>query len=514
AVAALPASELRAAAGHPVRALRRAQAAAFGGSAWVCAAVAESRLGARLGTQEQEAFALSALRWVCQQQDELQDPRRVTMVVDGMAEMHDADSSFACAGKTAKSMLRAVEAYRQTTITFAGDEQFDVNVDGIKGLFRDDATIPAGVQIFVPYDQTYELSVQTKPATIRIAERGGGLSLDRLIYEGKQLGNCLEGNFLSQAKYVSRARDQSSSFWSMTVLRKDIFRSRWKRFYKRCYRPRTRGKTVDLPPPHEQGKLNTDGVPAPWKLRVSVQDAEMPPESRRLAWQLYRSNFYDYTRGEQWSKSNQLQQMQALGDAHALNHVLRCLDPGIRRRCDSGYGRPETMAEFSPDSVPEHVYNEIAERAKQEGGKAQEFLDNLQGMAGMKEGGFETFPEARFYELCEENETLWHEVAVNARGRPLGDWQGPRGAEQQGDAARGPDRGHFPYIDEQAALVDELRLDEVLRLRHRRSERRHPKWIEKAYQAKPRHEKYLHQRAISLDEIKERMGVLKQGIAV
>jgi len=121
---------------------------------------------------------------------------------------------------------------------------------------------------------------------------------------------------------------------------------------------------------------------------------------------------------------------------------------------------------------------------------------------------------ARFYELCEEKEILWHDVAVNTRGRPLGGQQGPRGAEQQGDAARGPDRGHFPYIDEQAALVDELRLDEVLRLRHRRNERRHPKWIEKAYQTRQRHKKYLHRRAINLDEIKERMGVLKQGIGV
>ena len=47
------------------------------------------------------------------------------------------------------------------------------------------------------------------------------LSLKRLIYEGQQLNNCLENKRDSQLKYVMRARQRVSSFWSFTISRAD-----------------------------------------------------------------------------------------------------------------------------------------------------------------------------------------------------------------------------------------------------------------------------------------------------
>jgi len=216
--------------------------------------------------------------------------------------------------------------------------------------------------------------------------------------------------------------------------------------------------------------------------------------------------------------------MRSSSEPSAVNLVLRCIDPGVRRQCDSGLGRPEVTQQWPdqgqdkekkgvqhwPNDIPKHVYNLFAAEAK---GDAAEFLRALENKKGEREG-VEAFPVGRLYELCEEKEIMWHDVMVDPRGKPLSP-RPPRGADgSQGATGGGTDRGRFPYIDEQASLVDELRLEEVLRLRHRRSERRHPKWIEKAYQCRQRHKKYLHRRAINNDEVKERMGVLKQGLGV
>ena len=52
------------------------------------------------------------------------------------------------------------------------------------------------------------------PKTIRVEEI---LSLKRLIMEGNKLDNCLEDRRSSQVKYVLRARQRTSSFWSFTI---------------------------------------------------------------------------------------------------------------------------------------------------------------------------------------------------------------------------------------------------------------------------------------------------------
>jgi len=183
-------------------------------------AACDARLAQALGTPADESFTHAVLFWVCQQQDNFKERRGVTLALDYMKEMRDVDPSFSCSGKTVKSIMRSREIYQCTTLTFAEGEQFQRNPEGIRGFFRQDASIPLGTKIVVPYDGLYSVTANTprlvKPVTVRISEVR---SLRRLIYDGEQLGNCLRSDRFSQLKYVSRARDQSSSFWSMTILR-------------------------------------------------------------------------------------------------------------------------------------------------------------------------------------------------------------------------------------------------------------------------------------------------------
>lgn len=89
----------------------------------------------------------------------------------------------------------------------------------------------AGSEVYVPYDGIHELGGPSKViagkeieppqpgcgrATVRVQEID---SLARLVFEGEQLGNCLENKYSSQVKYVTRARQRAASFWSLTVQR-------------------------------------------------------------------------------------------------------------------------------------------------------------------------------------------------------------------------------------------------------------------------------------------------------
>mmetsp|Transcript_117740 Transcript_117740/g.375323 ORF Transcript_117740/g.375323 Transcript_117740/m.375323 type:complete len:196 (+) Transcript_117740:379-966(+) len=137
-----------------------------------------------------------------------------------MTEMFDLDAGLSLVGKTAKSMTRSREAYLLTNIAFAEGEQFSPNPEGINGFFRDSVAIPPGTQVFIPYyvGNCVVSGSVCGVVTVRISEI---LSWDRLKYEGVKLGNCLKDDVFSQLKYASRVSDQSSSFWSMTILRED-----------------------------------------------------------------------------------------------------------------------------------------------------------------------------------------------------------------------------------------------------------------------------------------------------
>lgn len=215
---------------NPVHALRRAQVSALGGAAWVGDAAVTSRLGRGLcQNADAEAFAQSVLLWASDQAElgALKEPTEVKLALDWACEMHSIDAAFTMATRTAKSVAEATEAYDLASIEFDDDERFQTNAHGVVGMFLQNATIPKGTAFAVPYDDEYNGGVGeyrlggkgqkgSWPMDVQVREV---LSLRRLIYEGEQLGNCLENKRSSQLKYVQRARQRVSSFWSLTYSR-------------------------------------------------------------------------------------------------------------------------------------------------------------------------------------------------------------------------------------------------------------------------------------------------------
>ena len=138
--------------------------------------------------------------------------------------MRRSDDGYSAAGRTPKTVAEQMDAYALSSTVFDDDEAFLPNPRGIKPLFLEGAVIPRS-NVTVPYDEPYnfghgpyELGPGTDrgaaPKTVRVEEI---LSLKRLIYEGDQLDNCLEDRRSSQVKYVMRARQRVSSFWSFTL---------------------------------------------------------------------------------------------------------------------------------------------------------------------------------------------------------------------------------------------------------------------------------------------------------
>jgi len=285
---------------------------------------------------------------------------------------------------------------------------------------------------------------------------------------------------------------------------KDIFKSRWKRFYKRCYRPRKLGNNVDAPTPHpQQASGFPDGVPSPWKLNYSLgnfPEGNIPQDMRRGAANTYRANIGAY-----------LRPIELAREGTAQDVILRCLDAGRRRGAasNSGYGRLEArwgrtavsesessstrhMGQEVYDDTDDHVPNHILtlQRHQRSTGDQQE---------AEREPFTTQFQFRRLYELCEEKEIVWD-----------GGLNDPRRLDASDSGAGG--RGHFPYIDEKAGLLDELMLKDILRLGHRTNSRRHPKWTEIQFWYKKWHRQYLRRREMLKDEVKSRMGVLKQAL--
>ena len=175
----------------PLHALRVAQLRCFGADDWVVAPVLASRAGSALASDDIEAFVQSAMQWIALHQDALSEPQFVRMCLDYMVEMRRADASYDCFGRTPKTVLEALEAYQLSTLTFDDDEEFERNPVGIRGMFDERTDIPAGTQVRVPYEGITVFNEGVGPMTVRVAEI---LSLKRLIYEGQQLGNCLQDN--------------------------------------------------------------------------------------------------------------------------------------------------------------------------------------------------------------------------------------------------------------------------------------------------------------------------------
>jgi len=215
----------------PLGAVRRAQIRALGGEAWVGDAVARApRVGSSLSSDE--AFLTNdAFPWIVKNCDEIETEfYPLGLAADFFDEMRRGDPHYSCAGRTAKTVSSAIDAYASSTVSFADDEAFLPNPRGIRPMFLENACVTKNTTVHVPYDDgfyggygPYHLGPGTgraddPDAVLRVEEI---LSLKRLIYEGQQLDNCLEDRRSSQLKYVMRARQRSSSFWSFTLKSKD-----------------------------------------------------------------------------------------------------------------------------------------------------------------------------------------------------------------------------------------------------------------------------------------------------
>lgn len=269
----------------------------------------------------------------------------------------------------------------------------------------------------------------------------------------------------------------------------------------------------DNSPPHPQPKWGfdqsaeqvfPDGVPSPWVLQYSLANfgGELPPDARKFSQKAYIWNVKKYMQPAFIATRNPIGQ----------DLILRCLDAGRKGGADTGYGRAEVGATFD-ETAPTYLRDIFEDEAK--GDEAIDFLANLKATqavgSGMKATNYDTsgsstdlFHNRKLFHLLEEKELVWNGGQQDVRKMAR---RGLDGGENS------KERGHFPYVDEQASLIDDLQLREILRLRHRMNRRRHFKWIEISFQYKKWHRQYLRRRAMMLDEVKARMGVLRQTLS-
>mmetsp|Transcript_17329 Transcript_17329/g.47043 ORF Transcript_17329/g.47043 Transcript_17329/m.47043 type:complete len:290 (-) Transcript_17329:391-1260(-) len=281
-------------------------------------------------------------------------------------------------------------------------------------------------------------------------------------------------------------------FWGVP---KTIFRSRWKQFHKRSHRDRTKGvNSVDREGPHAQPTSVPDGVPEPWRLQYNVDNyskGSIPRSASSLARRNYTKSYWDFLAPADMAVS-----------PVARDTVLRGLDPGRRGGAHSGLGCAMVHGNDESTMVPTHIRNAL--KSADTSAMAQDKLRNnteASFLECLEEGGtakkLGVFSLRRLRELCEEHEIVWHLGQVDP------------GRVRQADANS---REKFPYVDEQASLVDDLRLNQIHQFGHRINSRRKPLWRAIANQEKLFHRQYLRRRAMNLEEKKAQSGVIKQKV--
>lgn len=314
-------------------------------------------------------------------------------------------------------------------------------------------------------------------------------------------------------------RGGHNGIWRPTP--KDIFKSRWKRWYKRSYLSRSgdndyANNAVDRRPTPQDAskKLHLpDGTGSLWRLNThsfgekDPQDMERggPGRSRFAAYQMYKDNRDTYLK----PFSNAQSPMWA-------ETVIRCLDRE-RHGSHSGESFGQSSASWEPDSDSVSYLTAAIRSAKEEA--ASRFLSapnshNVDSDYEVQSYEVQTAtprspPEKkevvrplpgpylvrRLYGLCDEYELVWRKGQ-----RPLE----PREDENEGT------RGRFPYVDEQHSALGDLNLSDILRVNHRIKSRRHPRWKEAVYLFKKARAQYLIRRQVCKDEAKARQGVMKQ----
>ena len=211
----------------PLGAVRRAQILALGGDLWVADAAARSETVGSAFSSDEEFLATDAMQWIVAHSKTLEEPHAVTLALDFFEEMRRTDPKYSCSGRTPKKVSSAIDAYAASTVHFTDDERFLPNPRGLRPMFLEKASLKNKVTVQVPYDDDYNGGhgpYDLGPGTGRLDANTTGvlrveeiLSLKRLIYEGERLDNCLEDRRSSQLKYVLRARQRSSSYWSFTI---------------------------------------------------------------------------------------------------------------------------------------------------------------------------------------------------------------------------------------------------------------------------------------------------------
>lgn len=240
-----------------------------------------------------------------------------------------------------------------------------------------------------------------------------------------------------------------------------------------------------------QGNNPKDFLASPWKWQYSPEnfgEQNLPPDLRGQAGNFSSDKLYTRLEKDYLKPWEHMKMTTGERDHSAHDCVLRCLDAGRRGRCDSGLGRAE-VAPLADVVAPSHLLNVMKAEAHDGKEDTKAFFDALTNRKPTQ------FYVRRLMQLCDEWEIVW---------------QGGQADDYDDENER--TRGRFPYIDEQAALVDDLQLKSILRLRHKTKRRRSPKWIEAVYQMKKGRSEYERRRQVNKEEADQRKGVVKQAL--
>mmetsp|Transcript_7836 Transcript_7836/g.17209 ORF Transcript_7836/g.17209 Transcript_7836/m.17209 type:complete len:331 (-) Transcript_7836:12-1004(-) len=298
---------------------------------------------------------------------------------------------------------------------------------------------------------------------------------------------------------------------------KDIFRSRWKQFYKRTYRERNGiFNSIDFVPPHpqlsykvikgegegedskkkvERFSIIKDFVSQPWRFQVHTKDLDdgfMRYKEHRGA-----SAYHQYIA----AAGDLLSPWYECHDEKHCDAILRCLDPG-RKGGHSGLGLSETLEmedsrgqeHFQPSYIRKIFNNVVVKGSDGADGTSK---DDPQDNKVRKAFELEIFRLRHLYALLERREFL----SPGIPRKPRED-AGPRSGTNDSKLSKVADRGRFPFVDENASLVEDLTLKTIMRIRHRINSRRNPLRKEVAYQRKKWKAKYLRLKAILDEEAK------------
>lgn len=241
----------------PVAALRRAQVLTLGGTEALADTIsAGTRLGKDLGSEEEEAFAETALGWACRFMEELVETHEEApaAAVEWLLCQRDNDPAFSVFvngnPRAPKKVMAAAKA-AATTLELrrlqTSGQRFLPNPQGIKGFVKTGVVTSFGSWSEVPewarlmgvkspssdmvpnswQGDSYQYSQAEaeflkdpkcqRRATVRIDEI---LSFEYLQYVGRAMQNCLRverRGGASLAKYMSRVKSRDSSFWVMTI---------------------------------------------------------------------------------------------------------------------------------------------------------------------------------------------------------------------------------------------------------------------------------------------------------